>query len=123
MRHKESVGRLSTESNPDNMNIHVQMRKSPSFDLDPQIEARIEESDLIKTRIQLKAHQIRLTSACKVHVFFLKEAHVLVAKEATKDLGNSPTKEVTSASPIAKEKHKRGTSLFGHCMCCATVID
>lgn len=56
---------------------------------------------------------------------FLKEeeAHVLVAKAAAKDLGNSPTKEVTSASPIAKEKHKRRTSLFGHCMCCATVID
>ncbi|XWS53899.1 hypothetical protein CRYUN_Cryun10bG0039800 [Craigia yunnanensis] len=31
---RESVGRLSTESNPDNMSIHAQMQKSPSFDHD-----------------------------------------------------------------------------------------
>ncbi|KAL3578111.1 hypothetical protein D5086_019615 [Populus alba] len=56
---------------------------------------------------------------------FLKEeeAHVLVtptkqdnhaaAKKAAKDLWSSRTKEVASASPKAKEKHKRRTSLFG----------
>ncbi|KAF5466055.1 hypothetical protein F2P56_016013 [Juglans regia] len=44
---RESGGRLSTESNPDYMNTpHVQMRKSPSFDLDLRIDqARGEESD------------------------------------------------------------------------------
>ncbi|KAG2728138.1 hypothetical protein I3843_01G186900 [Carya illinoinensis] len=44
---RESGGRLSTESNPDYMNApHVQMRKSPSFDLDLRIDqARGEESD------------------------------------------------------------------------------
>ncbi|KAJ0092512.1 hypothetical protein Patl1_25279 [Pistacia atlantica] len=41
----ESTERLSTESNPDASNIRAQMQKSPSFDLDLQIEARTEESD------------------------------------------------------------------------------
>lgn len=42
---QESVGRFSSESSSDSMNTHVQMRKSPSFDLDLRIEARGEDSD------------------------------------------------------------------------------
>ncbi|KAK9289160.1 hypothetical protein L1049_017634 [Liquidambar formosana] len=40
-----SVGRLSTESNPENQNIPVQFRKCPSFNFDLLIETRTEESD------------------------------------------------------------------------------
>ncbi|TXG72140.1 hypothetical protein EZV62_000719 [Acer yangbiense] len=43
---RESVGRDSTESNPNNSSIQAQMQKSPSFGLDLRIEARSEESDL-----------------------------------------------------------------------------
>lgn len=172
---QESVGRLSTESNPDNLNIHVQMRKSPSFDLDLRIEARSEESDQTpllyqdKTTVESLSDQSdvslqspHLLSQCSQETLralpveenvialersdseksrtpflgFLKEdeeAHAVVtpkkqdnhaaAKKTTKDLWNSPTKEVASASPKGKEKHKRRTSLFGQCMCCATVIN
>jgi hypothetical protein len=172
---QESVGRLSTESNPDNLNIHVQMRKSPSFDLDLRIEARSEESDqtplLYQDKITVESlsdqsdvslQSPHLLSQCSQETLralpveekvialersdseksrtpflgFLKEdeeAHAVVtpkkqdnhaaAKKTTKDLWNSPTKEVASASPKGKEKHKRRTSLFGQCMCCATVIN
>jgi hypothetical protein len=171
---QESVGRFSTESNPDNLNIHVQMRKSPSFDLDLRIEARSEESDQTpllyqdKTTIESSSNQAKVSlqsprllphynqeslrakpveekvitlersdseKSRTPSLGFLKveEAHVLVtptkqdnhaaAKKAAKDLWNSRTKEVASASPKAKEKHKRRTSLFGQCMCCATVIN
>ncbi|XP_011030613.1 PREDICTED: uncharacterized protein LOC105130006 [Populus euphratica] len=171
---QESVGRFSTESNPDNLNIHVQMRKSPSFDLDLRIEAMSEESDQTpllyqdKTTIERSSNQANVSlqsprllphynqeslrakpgeekvitpersnseKSRTSPLGFLKEeeAHVLVtptkqdnhaaAKKAAKDLWNSRTKEVASASPKAKEKHKRRTSLFGQCMCCATVIN
>lgn len=172
---QESVGRLSTESNPDNLNIHVQMRKSPSFDLDLRIEARSEESDqtplLYQDKITVESlsdqsdvslQSPHLLSQCSQETLralpveekvialersdseksrtpflgFLKEdeeAHAVVtpkkqdnhaaAKKTTKDLWNSPTKEVASASPKGKEKHKRRASLFGQCMCCATVIN
>ncbi|CAK7327140.1 unnamed protein product [Dovyalis caffra] len=169
---QESVGRLSTESNPDNVNIHIQIRKSPSFDLDLRIDARSEESDQtpllyqdkITTESSSKQADVRLQSphllsqhneealrpmAVEEKVItpersdseksrtpflgFMKEddeAHVIVTpkeqdnhaapEKAAKDLWNSPAKEVASASPKGKEKHRRRTSLFGHCMCCAT---
>ncbi|KAF9677652.1 hypothetical protein SADUNF_Sadunf08G0129800 [Salix dunnii] len=172
---QESVGRLSIESNPDSMNNHVQMRKSPSFDLDLRVEARSEESDQTpllyqdKTAIQslsdpsdvslqsphlLSQYSQESRGALRVEekvvtlersdseksktpfLGFLKEdeeAHVVVtpkkqdnhaaAKKTTKDLWSSPTMEVTLVSPKGKEKHKRRTSLFGQCMCCATVIN
>ncbi|CAJ1967018.1 unnamed protein product [Sphenostylis stenocarpa] len=42
---RDSVTRLSTESNPDNSNTSCQMQKSPSFNLNLRKEARPEESD------------------------------------------------------------------------------
>lgn len=44
---RDSVTRLSTESNPDNLNITSQMQKSPSFNLNLRIESKQEESDQI----------------------------------------------------------------------------
>ena len=44
---RDSVTRLSTESNPDNPNITCQMQKSPSFNLNLRMESRREESDQI----------------------------------------------------------------------------
>ncbi|KAJ6689327.1 hypothetical protein OIU85_005704 [Salix viminalis] len=172
---QESAGRLSTESNPDSMNNHVQMRKSPSFDLDLRVEAGSEESDQTpllyqdKTAIQSlsdpsdvilqsphllsqysqesrgalpveeKAITLERSDSEKSRTPFLgflkedEEAHAVVtpekkdnhaaAKKTTKDLWSSPTMEVALVSPKGKEKHKRRTSLFGQCMCCATVIN
>lgn len=51
----ESLKRHSTESNPDNMNTHVQLRKSQSFDFDLRIEARGKESDQTPLLFQDKA--------------------------------------------------------------------
>ncbi|KAL9319452.1 hypothetical protein ACSQ67_015969 [Phaseolus vulgaris] len=42
---RESITRLSTESNPENPNTSCQMQKSPSFNLNLRKEARPEESD------------------------------------------------------------------------------
>ncbi|KAM0985321.1 hypothetical protein ACFX2C_012605 [Malus domestica] len=42
---QENVGRSSTESDVDNLNVHARIQKSPSFSLDLQNEARTEESD------------------------------------------------------------------------------
>ncbi|XVF38310.1 hypothetical protein REPUB_Repub20aG0090200 [Reevesia pubescens] len=169
-----SVGRLSTESNPDNMSIHAQMRKSPSFNLDLHIDARAEESDQTpllyqdKTTIESFSSQAYVTDPGKPvanteygknslqyeamsveekvvtlersdseksktpFLGFLKEEeadHMLItpkkqenqsdAKKATK----VSAKEVTSASTKGKDKRKPRTSLFGTCMCCATVIN
>ncbi|XP_017975923.1 PREDICTED: uncharacterized protein LOC18603083 isoform X4 [Theobroma cacao] len=171
---QESVGRLSTESNSDNMSIHAQMRKSPSFDLDLRIHARAEESDqtpllyqdkptidsfssqaaddtlgkpLANTEhgknslhyeampVEEKVVTLERCDSEKSKTPFLgflreeEEAHMLItpkkqdnhsaAKKATKV---SP-KEVTPAPPKGKEKRKPRTSLFGTCMCCATVIN
>ncbi|PNX93220.1 hypothetical protein L195_g016371, partial [Trifolium pratense] len=44
---RDSVTRLSTESNPDDKNITCHMQKSPSFNLNLRIEAKQEESDQI----------------------------------------------------------------------------
>ncbi|XP_058753441.1 uncharacterized protein LOC131626624 [Vicia villosa] len=44
---RDTITRLSTESNPDNLNITSQMQKSPSFNLNLRIEPRQEESDQI----------------------------------------------------------------------------
>ncbi|XP_029127299.1 uncharacterized protein LOC114915942 isoform X2 [Cajanus cajan] len=42
---RDSVSRLSTESNPDHPNISCQIQKSPSFNLNLRKEARPQESD------------------------------------------------------------------------------
>ncbi|XP_048428308.1 uncharacterized protein LOC125471663 [Pyrus x bretschneideri] len=42
---QENVGRSSTESDVDNLNVRARIQKSPSFSLDLQNEARTEESD------------------------------------------------------------------------------
>ncbi|XP_015573445.2 uncharacterized protein LOC107261105 isoform X1 [Ricinus communis] len=53
---QESVGRFSNESIPDYLNVHAEMRKSPSFNLDLRIEAgSTEESDNIPLLYQDKS--------------------------------------------------------------------
>ena len=50
-----SLERLSTDSDPDNLNIHSQMRKSPSFNIDLQNEESESESDKTPLLYQDKA--------------------------------------------------------------------
>ncbi|XP_027935354.1 uncharacterized protein LOC114190601 isoform X2 [Vigna unguiculata] len=52
---RESITRLSTESNPDNPNTSSQMQKSPSFNLNLRKEARPGESDKIPLLHQNKS--------------------------------------------------------------------
>ncbi|KAJ7979968.1 dentin sialophosphoprotein-like [Quillaja saponaria] len=57
----ESFTRLSNESNPDNLNTPAQIKKSPSFNIDLQIEARREESDRIPLLYQDKTEKESLS--------------------------------------------------------------
>lgn len=176
---RESVERFSTDSDPDNLNVHAQMRKSPSFNLDLRSEEeRIEESDRTPLLYQDKAaiqilpshgdvnfgnsvtntgydqmdmskHQavpveekvvtLERSDSEKSRTPFLgflkedEEAHIVATpykqenysgiEKPTKDLYKSPAEEITSASSKVKEKRKARSSLFGTCMCCATVIN
>ncbi|XP_021291802.1 uncharacterized protein LOC110422277 isoform X2 [Herrania umbratica] len=170
---QESVGRLSTGSNSDNMSINSQMRKSPSFDLDLRIHARAEESDqtpllyqdkptidsfssqaddtlgkpLANTEhgknslqyeampVEEKVVTLERSDSEKSKTPFLgflreeEEAHMLITPKkqdnhsAAKKATQVSHKEVTPAPPKGKVKRKPRTSLFGTCMCCATVIN
>lgn len=176
---RESVERFSTDSDPDSLNVHAHMRKSPSFNLDLRSEEdRTEESDRTpllyqdKAAIQNSPSQGDVTFGSAVTHFehdqsdmskykampvqekvvtlersdseksrtpflgFLKEeeeARIVVTpykeehhtsvKKAAKDMCKSPTKVITSSSPKVKEKRKARSSLFGTCICCATVIN
>lgn len=171
----DSVGRFSTESNPDNMSIHAQMRKSPSFDLNLRVEARAEESDQTpllfqdKTTIESIASQGGVTDvsgkpaadteyaknslqyeamAAEEKVVTLERSdsersktpflgllkeeedadQMLIPpkKQDNQSAANKATTKVNSAkeaSTKGKGKRKPRTSLFGTCMCCATVIN
>lgn len=165
-----SMERFSTDSEHDNMSVQYdQMRKSPSFSLDLQNEAKNDESDrtplLYQDKAEIKSSpsqdEISLGNPLTVSGYstqdqamlleekvvtlersdsdkskspflgFLKEeeeAHIVVTpqkQKETKDLWrSSSTKETTSsASTKGKEKRKARSSLFGNCMCCATVIN
>lgn len=168
-----SLERFSTDSEPDNINVQYdQMRKSPSFSLDLQSEAKNEESDRTPLLYQDKAaiqsspgqDDVSLAAPLTLNGYttqddqampvedkvvtlersdseksktpflgFLKEdeeAHIVVKpqkqiKESTKELRrSSSTKETTSSTPTkGKNKPKARSSLFGNCLCCATVIN
>ncbi|GMN46797.1 hypothetical protein TIFTF001_015971 [Ficus carica] len=168
-----SIERFSTDSEPDNINVQYdQMRKSPSFSLDLQSEAKNEESDRTPLLYQDKAaiqgspsqDDVSLATPLTLNGYttqddqampvedkvvtlersdseksktpflgFLKEeeeAHIVVKpqkqiKESTKELRrSSSTKETTSSTPTkGKNKPKARSSLFGNCLCCATVIN
>ncbi|POO02061.1 hypothetical protein TorRG33x02_018450 [Trema orientale] len=176
-----SLERLSTDSDPDNSNIHSQMRKSPSFNIDLQNEEsesdqtpllyqdkapiqsspsqddvslgdplRLNGYDPVLTQYQAmplplpveeKVVKLERSDSEKSKTPFLgflkeeEEAHVVVtpqkhsrngfaSQKETKDLWKSSSREATSStSPKAKEKRKARSSLFGNCMCCATVIN
>ncbi|OMO99637.1 hypothetical protein COLO4_13184 [Corchorus olitorius] len=176
---QETVGRLSNESSPDNISIHAEMRKSPSFNLDLRIDARPEESDQTpllyqdKTTIddsfssqadhvtlgkvtvsntEYKENSFQYEEAMQVEekvvtlersdseksktpfLGFLKEEEEEAQLLVTPKNQDNPSatnkaaikvsiKEVASASQKGKEKRKPRVSLFGTCMCCATVIN
>ncbi|XP_060959672.1 uncharacterized protein LOC115722117 [Cannabis sativa] len=176
-----SMERFSTDSESDNSNLHSQMRKSPSFNIDLQNEES--ESDRTPLMYHDKASVQGLPSQDNVSLVdpvklnghdqvmtqyhpmplplpmvetvvklersdseksktpflgFLKEeeeVHIVVTSQqhstngsanqtVAKDLWKSSSKEETSStSPKAKMKRRVKSSLFGNCMCCATVIN
>ncbi|KAL4273658.1 hypothetical protein GQ457_13G025620 [Hibiscus cannabinus] len=138
---RESVERLSIESNPDN----TTMRKSPSFDLDLRIDARADDSDQTpllyqdKTTIDSFSSQPDITEKSKTPFLgFKKEdeeadnnSNMLMnpkkqddqsaTKKATTPKVSVSAKAVMSGTTKGKVKRKPRASLFGTCMCCATV--
>ena len=164
-----SRDRFSTDSDRDSVQ-YAQMRKSPSFSLDLQDEARNEESEQTPLLYQDKA-TIETSRSCEDIVNtltlngysaeeqampvaekvvrlersdseksktpflgFLKEdeeANVVVAtpqrqskaQREAKSVVSSSTKVTISSTSKGKEKRKVKSSLFGNCMCCATVIN
>ncbi|OMO54712.1 hypothetical protein CCACVL1_27653 [Corchorus capsularis] len=176
---QETVGRLSNESSPDNISIHAEMRKSPSFNLDLRIDARPEESDqtpllyqdkttiddsfssqadhvalgkVTESKTEYKENSFHYEEAMQVEekvvtlersdseksktpfLGFLKEEEEEAQLLVTPKNQDNPSatnkaaikvsiKEVASASQKGKEKRKPKVSLFGTCMCCATVIN
>ncbi|XP_062104982.1 uncharacterized protein LOC133816594 [Humulus lupulus] len=174
-----SMERFSTDSDPDHSNLHSQMRKSPSFNIDLQNEesesdqtpllyhdkapiqnlpsqGNVSLGDPVRLnghdQVMAQYHPMSLPMEEKVvklersdsekskspFLGFLKEeeeAHTVVTSQqhsfegsanqtVTKDLWKSSSKEATSStSPKAKVKRRVKSSLFGNCMCCATVIN
>ncbi|KAK8703856.1 hypothetical protein V6N13_047499 [Hibiscus sabdariffa] len=168
---RESVERLSIESNPDN----TTMRKSPSFDLDLRINARADDSDQTpllyqdKTTIdsfssqpditengetpshsqyesmaaQGKDVKLERSDSEKSKTPFLgfkkedeeadinnnnnmlmnpkKQDDQSATKKTTTPKVSVSVKAVMSGTTKGKVKRKPRASLFGTCMCCATV--
>ncbi|KAL5542071.1 hypothetical protein UlMin_009781 [Ulmus minor] len=158
-----SMERLSTDSDPDNLNLHAHMRKSPSFNLNLQNEesdqtpllyedkAEIQSSprqsdvslgnttiqngykqDLLQQQampVEEKVVTLERSDSEKSKTPFLgllkeeEESPIVGARKEAKDLWKSPSRESTSSSPKGKEKRRVRSSLFGNCLCCATVIN
>ncbi|KAK8548593.1 hypothetical protein V6N13_054622 [Hibiscus sabdariffa] len=138
---RESVERLSIQSNPDN----TTMRKSPSFDLDLRIDARADDSDQTpllyqdKTTIGSFSSQPDITEKSKTPFLGFKKEdeeadnnnNMLMnpkkqddqsaTKKTTTPKVSVSVKAVMSGKTKGKVKRKPRASLFGTCMCCATV--
>lgn len=164
----EYVERFSTDSDSSNLNVHGEMRKSPSFSLDLRIEARTEEPDgtpLLyqenstlqslpcqpdvsrgnpttqngydqEVPLEEKIVKLERIDSEKLKTPFLgflreeEEVNTVVKphkqdihseiERKPKDLNKSPD-ETTTTSAKGKQKRRTRSSLFGTCMCCATV--
>ncbi|KAJ7954819.1 dentin sialophosphoprotein-like [Quillaja saponaria] len=148
----ESLTRLSTESNPDNLSIPTQIQKSPSFNLDLRIEARPEESDRIPLLYQDKTANESLSNPTDFSLVNLQhEAMAEEEKSVTLERSYSEkskipflgflkeeeeanmalnhqkqensVKEVASDPAKGKVKRKARSFLFSNCICCGTMIN
>lgn len=148
---QESPGRTSNESNSDNSIAHIEMRKSPSFNIDIQIEGRAGETEKIPLLYQIKTiedlpnlQEISFPNPMEKRVVklgrsdsekskssfpgFVKEKEQSEMEFKAIDQNNlaaakKAVKDLPPPSPIRKGKRRTKSLIFGTCICCATAIN
>ncbi|XP_022975417.1 uncharacterized protein LOC111474732 [Cucurbita maxima] len=148
---QESPGRTSNESNSDNSVGHIEMRKSPSFNIDIQSEGKTVETEKIPLLYQIKTiedlqnlQEISFPNPTEKRVVKLgrseseksRPSFPGFAKEKEKSemestainqhkLGatKNAVKDLPPPSPIRKGKRRSKSLIFGTCICCATAIN
>ena len=148
---QESPGRTSNESNSDNSVAHIEMRKSPSFNIDIQSEGKAVETEKIPLLYQIKTiedlqnlQEISFPNPTEKRVVKLgrseseksRPSFPGFAKEKEESemestainqhkLGatKNADKDLPPPSPIRKGKRRSKSLIFGTCICCATAIN
>ncbi|KAG7028867.1 hypothetical protein SDJN02_10049, partial [Cucurbita argyrosperma subsp. argyrosperma] len=148
---QESPGRTSNESNSDNSVAHIEMRKSPSFNIDIQSEGKTVETEKIPLLYQIKTiedlqnlQEISFPNPTEKRVVklgrseseksrpsfpgFAKEKEESEMESTATNqhkLGatKNAVKDLPPPSPIRKGKRRSKSLIFGTCICCATAIN
>ncbi|XP_019450674.1 PREDICTED: dentin sialophosphoprotein-like [Lupinus angustifolius] len=139
---REMVTRFSTESESDNPNFSSLIQKSPSFNLNLQIEVRPEESDQAPLKLEIERipnqASLNLINNSMPNVEYgkcmlqneevaVEEKIVTMERSYSEKYNHSgamkDVKEVLSTSPKGKEKRRARSSFFSTCMCCTTVAN
>ncbi|XP_038881451.1 uncharacterized protein LOC120072973 [Benincasa hispida] len=148
---QESPGRTSNESTSENSIGHIEMRKSPSFNIDIQSEGREGETEKTPLLYQIKTiedlpnlQEISFPNPMEKRVVklgrsdsensrpsfpgFAKEREEPGMEFKAIDQNNFATdnkaaKDLPPPSPIRKGKRRTKSLIFGTCICCATAIN
>ncbi|KAE9617645.1 hypothetical protein Lal_00018503 [Lupinus albus] len=137
---REIAKRLSTESESDNPNISSLIQKSPSFNLNLQIEARPEESDQAPFKASNSMPNAEYDQCMLQNEEVAVEDKIITMERSYSEKYKAPftgllkeednhsgtkkyVKEVSSTSPKGKEKRRARSSFFSTCMCCTTVAN
>ncbi|XP_022947630.1 uncharacterized protein LOC111451245 isoform X2 [Cucurbita moschata] len=148
---QESPGRTSNESNSDNSVAHIEMRKSPSFNIDIQSEGKTVETEKIPLLYQIKTiedlqnlQEISFPNPTEKRVVKLGRSESEKSRPSfpgfAKEKGESEmestatnqhklgatknaVKDLPPPSPIRKGKRRSKSLIFGTCICCATAIN
>ncbi|XP_031738160.1 uncharacterized protein LOC105434833 isoform X2 [Cucumis sativus] len=148
---QDSPGRTSNESISENSIGHIEMRKSPSFNIDIQIEGKTGETEKIPLLYQIKTiedlpnlQEISFPNPMEKRVVklgrsdseksrpsfpgFVKEKEESRMEIKAIDQNNfvsekKEAKNLPPPSPIRKGKRRTKSLIFGTCICCATAIN
>lgn len=146
-----SPGRTSNESNSDNSIGHIEMRKSPSFNIDIQTDGRTGETEKTPLLYEIKSiedlpnlQEISFPNPMEKRVVrteridsekskpsfpgFAKEKEESDMESKTIDQTNlasnkKAAKDFPPPLPIRKGKRRTKSLIFGTCICCATSIN
>ncbi|XP_022137787.1 dentin matrix acidic phosphoprotein 1 isoform X2 [Momordica charantia] len=147
---QETPGRTSNESNSDSSIGHIEMRKSPSFNIDIQSEGRAGETEKIPLLYQIKTiedlpnlQEISFPNPSEKRVvtlgrsdseksrpsfpgFAKEKEEVQMEIKAINQHNLTTAKKAAEDSPptppIRKGKRRTKSLIFGTCICCATAI-
>lgn len=148
---QDSPGRTSNESVSENSIGHIEMRKSPSFNIDIQCEGRAGETEKTPLLYQIKTiedlpnmQEISFPNPMEKRVVklgrsdseksrpsfpgFAKETEESRMEFKAIDQNNfaaekKAAKDLPPPSPIRKGKRRTKSLIFGTCICCATAIN